>query len=460
MGNIHQNAINHDRLVRNGSSFNAKAEKDFLTTSDGWFRPISEQVGPDGALWVGDWYDKYPCYQNAQADPEGVDRERGRIWRIVYTGKSSGTKVPSRPDTKMDLAKLGTEQLVKMLEHPNIWQRRMAQRLLNERCDQRPAMSDSYGFTLGLGIGMRASAQLKRIVLEGTSVETRLAALWTLHGVEGISEMDPSGGRMKSWPDMLEEFMGKGSPEVRSWAVRFAAEKMRPLDQAIAMSEKSQNSDMAKNARGLRDRYLSAFEKLAADSDPAVRLAVAAAVRQIVSSSLTVDTELNTGAPVGPILAALSKAADSAKDPLLPFMIWMAGEAVLAEHPEGGLSWLAGSGADTLPLSATLARKAMRRICDTQSAAKMDAAVDFLARIAAGQNSELVLAALDGLIEGQRAKPLLPNLDAKPLFAALDASSNAQIKERGQLLGTLWGNASAIQATLGAINDSSKSIAQ
>ena len=121
MGNIHQNAINHDRLIPNGSSFKAVAEKDFLTTSDGWFRPISEQVGPDGALWIGDWCDKYPCYQNAQADPEGVDREHGRIWRVVYIGKNPGKKMPSRPDTKMDLAKLNFRELVNLLEHPNEW---------------------------------------------------------------------------------------------------------------------------------------------------------------------------------------------------------------------------------------------------------------------------------------------------------------------------------------------------
>src|SRR5438477_3795474 len=126
IGNIHQNAINHDRLTANGSSFKAAAEKDFLTTTDGWFRPISEQVGPDGALWVADWYDKYPCYQNAQADPEGVDRSYGRIWRIVYTGARPGRAVPSRPEKGMDLDKLNISQLAASLGHPNEWQRRMA----------------------------------------------------------------------------------------------------------------------------------------------------------------------------------------------------------------------------------------------------------------------------------------------------------------------------------------------
>src|SRR2546430_12449962 len=125
MGNIHQNAINHDVLLPNGSSFKAKADKDFLTTTDVWFRPVSEQVGPDGALWIADWYDKYPCYQNAQADPEGVDRERGHIWRVVYTGKKNEAKIGSRPEQKMDLGKLKNQELVKLLEHPNIWQRRM-----------------------------------------------------------------------------------------------------------------------------------------------------------------------------------------------------------------------------------------------------------------------------------------------------------------------------------------------
>ena len=65
---------------------------------------MSIQTGPDGAMWVMDWYDKYPCYQNAQADPEGVDRDCGRIWRVVWVGDQPGKPVPSRPSKEMDLA--------------------------------------------------------------------------------------------------------------------------------------------------------------------------------------------------------------------------------------------------------------------------------------------------------------------------------------------------------------------
>ncbi|HMJ91835.1 MAG TPA: PVC-type heme-binding CxxCH protein, partial [Candidatus Acidoferrum sp.] len=133
LGNIHQSALNCDRLAPVGSTYKAEKETtllgpasqallkksgekipngeewkfvgpgNFLVSKDPWFRPVSNQTGPDGAMWVMDWYDKYPCYQNAQADPEGVDREHGRIWRVVWVGGQPGKPVPSRPSKDMSL---------------------------------------------------------------------------------------------------------------------------------------------------------------------------------------------------------------------------------------------------------------------------------------------------------------------------------------------------------------------
>ena len=126
MGNIHDSSVHQDKLTQNGATFKASFIRDFVRANDGWFRPVSIQVGPDGAAWIMDWYDKYPCYQNANADPEGVDRAHGRIWRIVYTGKDKGKPVGSRPEKDMNLAKLSNEDLAKLLEHPNVWHRRTA----------------------------------------------------------------------------------------------------------------------------------------------------------------------------------------------------------------------------------------------------------------------------------------------------------------------------------------------
>src|SRR5439155_10659357 len=148
IGNVHESAINCDRLTPVGSTYKAEPETKllgprkgdyqmgggtFLASDDHWFRPVSTQTGPDGAMWVMDWYDKYPCYQNAQADPEGVDREHGRIWRVVWTGDEPGKPVPSRLDENMDLAKLSVEGLIRLLPSRNSWHVRQAQRLLRER---------------------------------------------------------------------------------------------------------------------------------------------------------------------------------------------------------------------------------------------------------------------------------------------------------------------------------------
>jgi hypothetical protein len=84
MGNIHGGCINVDRITRSGATYQGFGEPDFLTANDVWFMPVAQKVGPDGCLYVLDWYDRYHCYQDASADPKGVDRGHGRLYRVVY----------------------------------------------------------------------------------------------------------------------------------------------------------------------------------------------------------------------------------------------------------------------------------------------------------------------------------------------------------------------------------------
>jgi putative membrane-bound dehydrogenase-like protein len=413
MGNIHQNALNHDRLVPSGSSFKALPEKDFLTTDDGWFRPVSEQVGPDGALWIADWYDKYPCYQNAQADPEGVDREYGRIWRVVYSGKSSGAKIGSRPDSSMDLEKSSDDALVKLLEHSNIWQKRMAQRLLSERLRSPDA---------------KLPASLLALAASPANAEARLRAMWTLHAYHGPDNSLNTGGA--TFPI---GFSKDADPVVRAWAARLIAER-------------SLHSDEANEA----------LKSLATDADPGVRLAVAVACRQLGGNRLTVDSG-GTDPRIAQVLARLISASAGDHDPLLAFLTWTAAEPLFAGDPDRGLNWLAEHGADTKPMSAALIRKAMQRICDFQHASGIDLTVDFANRLVDADKG-LALAALEGLIEGQRAHPTPPGISTEQLFAALRSAGDPLLSRRARELGTLWGHAPSVQATLNLINDKSASV--
>ncbi len=221
MGNIHGNCINADRLQRHGATYKATPEADFLTANDVWFMPVVQKTGPDGCLYVLDWYDRYHCYQDANRDPAGIDRLHGRLWRVRY--QNSPLAKP------FDLGKETSAQLVARLDSPNIYYREMAQRVLSERNDAsiRPALHDL-------------------VLSADTSQRQRMHALWSLLGMA----------------DLQEEFnlslLNHELPELRAWGVRAAG-----------------------NAGQVAQPIAERVAALAADPAPTVRLQVAIAARKI-----------------------------------------------------------------------------------------------------------------------------------------------------------------------------------
>ena len=398
-GNLHDNAVHQDTLTPNGSTFKSSFKQDFIRANDGWFMPVSQQVGPDGALWIMDWYDKYPCYQNARADPEGVDREHGRIWRVVHTGNEKGKPIASRPQRDMDLAKLSSAQLVERLAHPNIWQRKMAQRVLNDRRDDT---------VMGL---------LQKQLAGGSELETRLASLWTLHSSGYLAD------------DQLPKAAADKEPAIRAWAARLIGEQQLGNAKDLAL-----------------------LRQLASDSEPTVRVAVATACRQLTSGSLTVNTkpqrEPNASA-IAEMLAALITATPTATDLLLNHLVWMAAEPLVARDPKFAFALL--NKVRTAPLAGTLAYKTMRRVCDLQNPAQLDGALDFLGGLPA--TDPLLASALSGLVDGQKGKALKPAKPTEAVLKPLLASPREDVARFARQLGALWGDAGAMQASLALVNN-------
>ncbi len=195
MGNIHGGCINVDEIRPDGSTYVGTSRPDFLTANDPWFMPVSQKVGPDGCLYILDWYDRYHCYQDAQRDPKGIDRSRGRIYRIRY--KNS----PRAP--KFDLGKESDDQLIGRLRSPNVYFRETAQRLLAER--DTPEIE----------------AKLEKVVLdENESRKTRMQALWTRI----------SCGPLET--DFEQKLLAHKDPGFRAWAVR-AAGNAGKVDDAV-----------------------------------------------------------------------------------------------------------------------------------------------------------------------------------------------------------------------------------
>jgi hypothetical protein len=153
-GDVSANLVHRDLLHPEGASFvasraDSEHEREFLTSSDPWFRPCNFANGPDGNLYVVDMYRE--IIESPDFIPEevkkGIDFYRGdtlgRIYRIIPRESP-----PARP-ISMNLEKASSAALVGVLSHPNVWWRLTAQRLLVERQDRllvpalREALSDA-----------------------------------------------------------------------------------------------------------------------------------------------------------------------------------------------------------------------------------------------------------------------------------------------------------------------------
>lgn len=169
------NLVHADVLKDSGTSFVASRifpNKEFLTSTDAWSRPVNMYVGPDGALYVSDYYRRViesPEWMSEQAIAEGGlydGSDKGRIYRITAADAKSAEWTKG-----LALGKAGVEELVKQLANPNAWWRMNAQRLLVDRMDKT------------------AIPGLNSMAENSTSPMGRLHALWTL---EGMGELNPA----------------------------------------------------------------------------------------------------------------------------------------------------------------------------------------------------------------------------------------------------------------------------
>ena len=184
-GNLLANAIYWHVLERNGSSFKGHFGGELLTTDDIWFRPVDCSIGLDGAVYVADWYDKRATHVDSI---DTWDRSNGRIYRIELQGNTRGPRPladgsPARP---LDLSKLSSEALIKLLAQPNDWFRREARRILAERRDAKVIPT------------------LRRNVLNPKDDRLSLESLWALYVSGGFNEA------------LAEKLLGHRSEDVRS----------------------------------------------------------------------------------------------------------------------------------------------------------------------------------------------------------------------------------------------------
>ena len=159
MNNIHGQRLNEDLLLPKGSGYVGDRAPDFCMARDRWSQIINLQYGPDGQMWMIDWYDANACHHR---ETDGHDRTNGRIFKVSYKN--------AKPVT-VDLQKLSDDELIELQLNDNDWYVRHARRILQER-----------------GVGEAVQAKLKEMAANHPLERRRLRALWALHCSGGLDE--------------------------------------------------------------------------------------------------------------------------------------------------------------------------------------------------------------------------------------------------------------------------------
>lgn len=200
VGNVVTNIVHRDTLEWRGSSPWVSTVEDFLTCSDWWFHPVDLQLGPDGALYVSDFYNSIIGHYEVDLKHPRRDRHRGRIWRIVYTGEGQEkTLPPSLPD----LRSLSLPELLTRLSDRNITVRNLVAREVEERFGM-----ESVSRLKGM---LKPASQTTGNDTDGQA-EARALALWLVWKAGQLDE------------ELIKQVAGDPHPIVRNHLMRILGE--------------------------------------------------------------------------------------------------------------------------------------------------------------------------------------------------------------------------------------------
>lgn len=198
---------------RKGSDFVARDDFNLLAADDEWCAPIAAEVGPDGAVWMIDWYNYIvqhnPIPKGWVSGKGGAyetpfrDKRHGRVYRIVWTD--------GKPSKTFDLHDASTDTLLEALKSDNMLWRMHAQRLLVEKGDK--------GVITAL-IKLATDKSVDEIGLNPTAVH----ALWTIQGLGGFERANSNDSAVAAAVEDLKH---------PSAAVRRAAVDVLPRDGTV-----------------------------------------------------------------------------------------------------------------------------------------------------------------------------------------------------------------------------------
>lgn len=167
LANPISSTINAVRVIRNpDGTVSSEHLPDFLSSEDDWFRPVNMEFGPDGCLYIADWYNKIVSHNEVSTTHPDRDKSHGRIWRIRHKSQQP-IKIP-------DFFKLKTNELVGYLKSPSFWAKQSAWHQISDR-----PIEDTK---------ILANDLVLLAADTGQDEITRIVALWSLEGIKHYDE--------------------------------------------------------------------------------------------------------------------------------------------------------------------------------------------------------------------------------------------------------------------------------
>ncbi len=155
--------IDRNTISFKGSTPVSKKEEPFLISEDPWFRPVDVKLGPDGSLYIADFYNRIIGHYEVPLNHPGRDKVSGRIWKITYKGDAG-----SKPMAVKDWSKADLTELIDGLRHPQLntrlkvadrivdtWQRKAIEPVTNLLASPQ---TDATSYVHGLWILNRLNA--------------------------------------------------------------------------------------------------------------------------------------------------------------------------------------------------------------------------------------------------------------------------------------------------------------
>jgi putative membrane-bound dehydrogenase-like protein len=392
MNNIHGARLNMDAITQSGSGYFGDRAPDFLFANDVWSQVLYLRYGPDGNVYMIDWYDRNQCHHG---NVPGHDRSNGRIFKISYGGPGAA-QAPNTPVAGFDLKKKTDLELAELQLSPNDYFVRQSRRILQERA---------------VGFGSHIAGQnekpgtafdfLSKLTFENPDETRRLRGLWALQAA-GM------------FPEALQiQALQNDSVYVRAWAIQLACDAARPTDAVLAQ-----------------------FSRLAgSDPSPVVRLYLASASLRLPLA----DRQR--------LVPALLAHAEDADDHNLPLLYWYASESIASADAESGLALVKSA---KIPL---VKGYLIRRLIQTNDPVILNQVVEqILAKAEKPADQLLALKEISEGLRGRRKVPM-PNAWSGLYQERLSTSSDGDVKSIASNLAITFGDPLALAARQKTLTD-------